>query len=232
MRASLVAASLWVLCLLCVGPASAAGWRAGRSGNGVEASFQPGAGGEPAVYRAVTTIDADVLEVLAVLNDDRHRAEWMARCVEARLVSRADRWSSVHYSRLSAPWPLAHRDVIVSAAITVEPDASAATIAMKSISLPELDRTPGVVRITSLVAQYALTRTGDSRSRLEYQLAVDLGGRLPATLTHGVREQMTFETLRNLRRFVPNHRDQYAELVDAWRSRLADGRGEAARLEP
>lgn len=229
MRAPLVAA---ILCVLCAGSANADGWSEGRNADGVAASFRPGAAGEPPVYRAVTTIDADVLEVLAVLNDDRRRTEWMARCVGAHLVSRANRWSSVHYSRLSAPWPLADRDVVVAAAITVEPDASAARISMNSIEVPELDRTPGVVRITSLAAHYALTRTGDSESRLEYHLAVDLGGRLPASLTHRVREQITFETLRNLRHFVPIHREKYAGLVDAWRSQLADARAGAARLEP
>jgi hypothetical protein len=218
---------------------SADDWEPGGERDGIESSHRPGPAGSPPIHRAVTTIEASLLEILAVLNDDSRRTEWMARCVEARLISREGRWTSVHYSKMSAPWPLAQRDAFVEARVSVAPGHDTATVTMSSLTgFEPVDR---VVRIPHLEARFRLQALDSARTRIAYEVAVDLAGNLPGGLTHGVREEIPFDTVRNLRGFVPAQREHYTARVDDLRARL-DGEqptpsasspsGQPARLAP
>lgn len=200
-------------------PGAEPGWTVLRQEDGVVVSRRNGTAGELPVVRATTTLEAGLLETLAVLRDDERRPEWMARCVEARLLERQDRWRSINYSRMSA-WPFQDRDVVVATRASIGSGGDTALVQMQSIDSDLARPVDGVVRMPELIGHYRLEAEGEARTRLEYQLATDFGGRLPRRIARRSLEKSAFDTVRNLRDHVPGVRASYAELVAGWAAEL------------
>lgn len=215
-RRLLAAAGLALL----VAPASAAeGWERVREQDGVLSFRGTGEGGLPA-FRAETSIDANVLQVLAVLQDDTRRPEWMARCVDAFLIEQLGRWEFVSYNRLASVWPLSDRDVVVESTVTLDADGQRAVVAMRSIDSDVAFE--GVRRIRSLAGQYRLAAEGQRRTGVQYELVLDVGSRLPTSILSPILEAIPFDTLRNLRSHVLRTRGDYAALVAEWSAELTN----------
>ena len=194
-------------------------WIVVRETDSILVSRRGDAPGELPVVRAAGLVDAGLLEVLAVLRDDDRRSEWLARCVEARLLERADRWHSINYSRMSA-WPFRDRDVIVETHVSIGAGGDSAMVRMQSIESPLAQPVDGVVRMPEMIAHYRLRAEGEARTRIEYQLAIDLGGRVPRRIARLAHENLPLETIQNLRDHIPTARASYAELVAGWAAEL------------
>ena len=172
--------------------------------------------------RATASIDASVLEILAVLQDSPRRIEWMARCVESVEIQRIDLFNGLYYSRMAA-WPFDDRDVVVAIETSVGNDASSATVRMVSVESELMGPVEGVVRMPAFAGHYRLTQldtAGSPSTLVEYELAIEFGGGLSGRIAQLAREDIPFETLLNLRTHVPDTRDEYAKLVARWRKDL------------
>ena len=194
-------------------------WIMIRDKDGVTVSRRQGAPGELPTVRATTSLEAGLLEVLAVLRDDDRRVEWLARCVDARLLERKSRWHSINYSRMSA-WPFRDRDVVVETQASIGPGGDTAMVRMQSIKSALARPVEGVVRMPALIGHYRLEAEGPTRTRVEYQLAIDLGGRVSGRIARLAHENLPLETIRNLRDHVPAVRASYSELIAGWAAEL------------
>jgi hypothetical protein len=168
--------------------------------------------------RASTRINATPLEILAVLEDDPRRLEWMARCAETRLIERRDRWNSINYTRMSV-WPFQDRDVVVETRVELAPDGQGARVRMHDIETPLQGEIRGVVRMPSLVGEFVLD-ANETGTDIAYVLIMDFGGKVPERIERFARQFIPLETLERLREHVPAERDAYAERVAAWKREL------------
>jgi hypothetical protein len=194
-------------------------WVLVRETDGLTVSRRDGGPGELPAIRATASVDASILEILAVLRDDDRRSEWLARCVDARLLERSDRWHSINYSRMSA-WPFQDRDVVVETHSSIGTRGETAMVRMQSIESPLAEPVDGVVRMPRMVGHYRLQAEGNGRTLVEYQMAIDLGGRVSRRIARLANEDLPLETLRNLRAHLPAVRESYAELVAGWAAEM------------
>lgn len=173
--------------------------------------------------RGEITIDATPWEVMAVISDVEAHTDWMHGCGESRILRAESDTVRFVYNRTDAPWPLADRDVVLRTEFSV---AKHGELRLVSRTTDELDvpSENGAVRMPSLEVTYRLREREGRRTRVLYELDIDLGGALPSWLVRGVSREILLHTLTNLRERVDGTRGEY----EAWLARWDPTRGSVA----
>ena len=194
-------------------------WELVREEAGVAVSRRANGDGALPSFRGVTEIDAPLPHVLAVLSDTTRHTEWRSRCMESRVLDRPGETSVLLYSRNRGAWPIADRDVVVLAEQVVEAGGERVRIAMTSVDSRLAPPPRGAVRMPLLEGVYQLEALGPRRTRVDYQMRVDVGGRIPRFVANYATQDMPIATLSGLRRQVGSTGADYRDFVAGWRSR-------------
>ena len=150
------------------------------------------------LLRAETTIEAELQQVSAVIQDVERHSEWVAQCVESRLLRREGN-VALHYTRIALSWLAADRDAVLRSELHVlAPDAELRA-SFSDITEPRVPPAPGVVRMPRLAGHYHLWALAGGGTRVEYLFDADPGGWLPTWLARSVARQLPLHTLQNLR---------------------------------
>jgi hypothetical protein len=188
-------------------------WTIVREEDGIVASQWHEPGRQFPRFRAVGTIPAEPLEVLAVIRDVERHTEWQDRCTDSRILKEGPKGRRVVYNRKDATWPVADRDIVLASETSFEDDGRRIEVRFQSTESPLMPPQRGVVRMPSLVGHYRLESVGPEETRVEYQIDVDLGGRVPGFIARYAGEEMPFATVRGLRAQVAKTRGQYDDFV-------------------
>ncbi len=202
-------------------PADASGWTVLAEEDGIVVTSRASERSPLPVFRGVGVVEASVVEVLAVVLDADRHDEWVFSCSDSSLIEQTSEITGVIYNRTATPWPVPDRDVVLDS--EVEPIDGEREILVRFFATEHAQRPPedGVVRMTYLQGHYHLWDEGQGRTRVEYQVDSDPGGRLPTWLaTRGTRE-MPLESLRGLRTQLVRTRGSYDDRMDALRRGLA-----------
>jgi hypothetical protein len=212
-----VLTSLVLAGLIIAAPSLALGdWEQLTTEEGIEVSQREIPDRALPVFRAVGVIDASVYEVFAVIADVDNQTHWMESCVEARRLKRESQSVSYAYNRTDAPWPVSDRDVVVRAEMIIVEPGKEVHQRFKSVASDLMGPVRGVVRMPRLEGHYKLRVLGPDRTRVEYQVDADPGGRLPKWLVKRTSRDLPLHTLLNLRRRVAETKGSYEEFLDRW----------------
>ena len=151
--------------------------------------------------RASTVIAAGIDLVSSVLRDVERHPEWRSRCKEARVLQREGDDKLIVYSRTAGRWPVADRDTVFESEV-VRREAERVEIRFRNVESPLMPPVPGIVRMPSVDGYYRLAALDARRTRVEYELEMDMGGRIPSFVTHYVSDEMPIYTLVGLKRQV------------------------------
>lgn len=201
-------------------PAVEPGWTRVTDEDGILVTSRPSERSPLPIFRGVGRVDASLLEVLAVITDaDRHR-EWVYSCSDSALVEQTSDTTGIVYNRTDTPWPAADRDVVLDSRIELLDGEREVIVRFFAIDHPARPPQEGVIRMTYLQGHYHLWAEGDARTRVEYQVDSDPGGRLPTGLaTRGTRD-MPLHTLVGLRAQLERTRGLYGERIEGFRRTL------------
>lgn len=189
-------------------------WVADRDGVTVDRSVDK-QGGIP-TFRAMTTITARPVEILAVLQDFSRHCEWAPNCEQVTLVEQTSPRSRFTYVRNRPPRPVSPRDTVVFTEFWVYAggDHVRSTFEARSHSKrPEVD---GWVRITSLHGHYELHAIDADHTSVEYLVTSDPGGNVPAWLVEDQGAKLPLASLRGLRDQVARTRGRYGAFLGKW----------------
>jgi len=198
-----------------VAPADESGWTVLAEEDGIVVTSRASEKSPLPVFRGIGVVEASVVEVLAVVLDAGRHHEWVFSCSDSSLIEQTTETTGIIYNRTATPWPVPDRDVVLDS--EVEPIDGEREILVRFFATEHAQRPPedGVVRMTYLRGHYHLWDEGQGRTRVEYQVDSDPGGRLPTWLaTRGTRE-MPLESLRGLRAQLVRTRGQYDERLEA-----------------
>ena len=168
--------------------------------------------------RGVTVVEAPFFEVLAVIQDIPRHVDWRPRCVESRNIPQPGESLPLVYSRSAGTWLVADRDSVVNSMLSSNEWGRDARIAFESVVSPLAPPVTGVVRSPTVAGHYALKYLGPERTRVTYQLGVDVGGYVPDFVMSFVSQDMPIETLVKLRAQVAKTQGEYQEQVAYWRT--------------
>ncbi len=199
--------------LLAVFPVAGAraeeGWVQDADEKGVVVTTRTDPGRSLPMFRGVTTLDAGVFEILAVLDDITRFTEWMADCTAARVVKKISELERIEYNRIAAPWPVSDRDTTIRSWLTATPSKGDVWARFQAISVPEQPAVSGVVRMPRLEGFYHLEGIDLGHTKVTYQVDADPGGLLPKWLVKLTTRKLPIETLVGLRNQVIKTRGQY-----------------------
>jgi len=182
-------------------------WELLRTKDGIAVKRRKNEGQPLHEFQGRGIVEAPIARVLAVMDDDAHRPEWSERCMESRTVERIGDWVTIMYDRTGAPWPVAHRDVVIRATLSVDTQGGAVHIDFQSTSDPRVPPVKGVVRMPKLEGHWYLWPAHNGEwTEVEYQVHADPGGTLPDWITNLVSKMLPYKTLMGLRKQVTNPR--------------------------
>ena len=210
----------WVFVAVAVGAvptaALAGGWKVVHQEAGVTVSQKEIEGRDLPIFRGATVINADIYELLGVLQDVANHPLWMHRCKEAQVLERYGEFHVLHYNRTDAPWPVSDRDTVLESKIDVSPEKATVTVRFKATKSPLRGEVADVVRMLRLRGYYKLTALSGTRTRVEYQVDADPGGSLPVWVVKMASQDMPVNTLTNLRARVRETNGMYREFRKRW----------------
>jgi hypothetical protein len=216
-RLPLLAATLFSLSAVPAGAASPNdGWVQDANEKGVVVTTRTEAGRSLPVFRGVSTLDARLFEILAVLDDVAHHTEWMADCKTARIVKQINELERIEYNRISAPWPILDRDTTIRTWVEATPANGEVWARFSSISVPEAPPVSGIVRMPRLAGFYHLEWIDDTHTKVTYQVDADPGGLLPDWLVKLTSRKLPIETLVGLREQVHKTRGKYEAFLQKY----------------
>jgi len=122
-------------------------------------------------------------QLVKVIMDIEHSGEWVYHSKNAYVVKQVSPSELYYYSEVSVPWPAQNRDYISHIMVSQNPKTKVITIDAPCIA-DMIPVKPGIVRISNSVGKWTIAPTGNNMLKVEYQLAVDPAGSIPAWLVN------------------------------------------------
>jgi len=145
-----------------------------------------------------TFLNATASELVNVLLDIDREKEWVYNtksCVVVKKVSPSDLY---YYSEVILPWPAQNRDFVAHIMVSQNPSTKVVTIDAPCVPGFVAEK-PGIVRIVQSTGKWIITPMPKRQVKIEYSLAVDPAGSIPAWLVNLVASQGPLETFRMLK---------------------------------
>ena len=151
--------------------------------------------------KAVCVIETTLTRLTAVLLDVKNTKDWVYATKICTLLKQTSPSELYYYSEVGLPWPASNRDFIIRIAVVQDAKTKALTL----IAENKPDYVPakkGVVRIRESEAHWLITPLPNGFVRVEYTMAVDPGGLLPAWLVNMFVSKGPYQTFVKLREQV------------------------------
>lgn len=145
-----------------------------------------------------TVLNASATQLVAVIMDVEKGKEWVYSTKSCVLVKQVSPSELYYYSEVVLPWPAQNRDFIAHIIVTQNPSTKVITVDAPCVTgyVPEK---ANIVRIQQSLGKWIITPLSKNQVKIEYTLAVDPAGSIPAWLVNLVASQGPLETFKNLR---------------------------------
>ncbi len=188
-------------------------WHHEFTEDGIAVSMMTEEGRSLPAFRGTATVDAGLFEVLAMLDDAKRATEWMANCMENRVLKQINEFDRLIYNRTDAPWPVSDRDVVISAVVTADPDKREVMIKFTSVTNQGPGPVDGVVRMPRLRGYYKLQALDEKHTKVTYQIDADSGGSLPDWLITRATRRLPVDTIAGMRTQLKKTAGNYEAFV-------------------
>ena len=151
-----------------------------------------------AMVKTQAVIDADIMRIENILNDEERRVAWVPYLTESKRLHTFSPTDSLQYNRFDAPWPAADRDIVFRVT-RVPKDNSNVTYLMKSEDSPLMPKEKRIVRALLMESSYTLTAVNERQTRVELVFHADPQGWVPLWIVNIIQRAFPFLVLKNLR---------------------------------
>ena len=184
------------------------GWVLATQEQGVEVFVKEVAGSKIKALKLNCEMDANISQVVALLLDIPATVTWMPdtkSCFITRQISADELY---YYTEVNLPWPLNNRDFVTHLRVLQDPGTKVVTI--DALAAPEqVAPRKGIVRIMQSKGCWIIRPLYKNRVQLQYDLMVDPGGLIPASLINYFATDAAVEVIKNMQEIVssPKYRD-------------------------
>ncbi len=180
--------------------AAADGWKRVLREDGISVSAREVPGKPYLEFRGVGLVQANLFQILAILDDTPRHCDWQANCTVSRVVKKVNEVERYIYHRVHSPWPVSDRDVVVRGSVEVDMARKTVWSRFRSATLPDVPPVKGAVRMPRLEGFYKLEWRDEGSTVVTYQVVADTGGMLPTWLANRASRKLPLGTLQGMRR--------------------------------
>ncbi len=176
-------------------------WKLHSERDGIQVYTKNVANSPFKALKAVCVIETTLTKLTAVLLDVKNTKDWVYATKVCSLLKQTSPSELYYYSEVGLPWPASNRDFIIRIAVVQDAKTKALTL----IAENKPDYVPskkGIVRIRESEAHWLITPLANGMVRVEYTMAVDPGGLLPAWLVNMFISKGPHQTFLKLREQV------------------------------
>jgi hypothetical protein len=193
-----IAATLLVLLLsrgLCAAQDT---WKLKTESGGIKIFMRSVPNSAVKALKVECSISASPSQLVAVILDLDACDEWVYKSKSNILIKRVSPSELFYYSEVDVPWPAQNRDFI--AHLIVHQNSKNKVVTVDAPCDPDmLPKKKDIVRIPRSSGRWTITPTGKNALFIEYELAVDPGGSIPAWLINMFATKGPLETFRKLK---------------------------------
>ncbi len=207
--------SLCLALLLLLGGASQSfaesnDWALEQEQDGVTVYTREVEGSEYKAFKGETVVDVELNRAMALMDDTAACVDWMHSCNSPVLIRKLTPLKRYTYMVNDFPWPAKDRALLLSATISQEMSSRVVTVALDSVDLESLEpsdksRVPldnGAVLMERAEGFFRFTPLGGNRTHVEYQMHIEPGGALPASIVNAKLIETPFNTLKAMQSVV------------------------------
>lgn len=156
-------------------------------------------------------ISANPSQFVAVIMDIKNSVSWAYHTKSATILKQVSPSELYYYSEVQVPWPVHNRDFICHIMVKQNPQTKVITIDAPCLGdyIPEKD---AIVRVKQSVGKWIITPAGKDLLNIEYTLALDPGGDVPAWLINLFAAEGPMQTFKKLKIQLQNLAYQHVEL--------------------
>ena len=180
--------------------ANAEGWKRVLREDGIAVSARDVPGKPYLEFRGVGLVQANLFQLLAILDDTPRHCDWQANCSVSRVVKKVNEFERYIYHRVDSPWPVSDRDVVVRGSVEVDMQRKIVWSRFRSATLAEVPPVKDAVRMPRLEGFYKLEWRDEGTTVVTYQVVADTGGMLPTWLANRASRKLPLGTLKGMRR--------------------------------
>lgn len=203
--------------------ASDAGWEHETTDEGVAVYLKEEAGRNLPVFKGIGTVEGNLFELLAVLDDANRHTEWMANCIKSKILKPINEFDRIMYNRTEAPWPVSDRDVVLEAICSANMERKEFLSQFRNVGFAGMPKQEGAVRMPRLRGFWRFVAIDERRTKATYQIDADPGGMLPDWVVERASVKLPIQSIVGLRRQVKKTRGKY----DAWIAKFDPTKGGA-----
>lgn len=189
---------------------AAAEWNLEKDKDGIQVFTSAVAGSDYKAFRGETIINAELNQLMALLDDTEGFVHWMFNCKSPKLLYKASLLDRYQYLINDFPWPAADRELILRNEISQDPATRITRVKLSGVDVNALPAAAkaamptktDAVRVEEVVGFFELTPLSDSQTKVIFQLHLNPVGSLPSGLVNAMIVDNPFETLKAMRKRV------------------------------
>lgn len=208
---------LTTICLLLAGMITARAqdsWKLKTESNGIKIYMRSVPNSAVKALKVECNINASATQLVAVILDLDACDEWVYHSKSNILIKRVSPAELFYYSEVEVPWPAENRDFI--AHLIVSQNSKTKVVTVDAPCDPDmLPKKKDIVRIPRSSGRWVITPVGKNLLHIEYELAVDPGGSIPAWLINMFATKGPLETFRKLKQQVlkPAYKNAHFDFI-------------------
>lgn len=171
-------------------------WKLEKDKNGVKVYTRHVEGYAIKEFKATSIIEAQMEDIVAVVIDAEHYAEWMSNTTSAKTIKTKENGDFLVYYKLALPWPMQDRDAISQNQILSGADSTV----IHTVLLPDyLPEDPKLIRMKVVNGGWVIKRLADNRCHLTYQFVTNPSTKVPGWIANLFIVVSPYETVSNLK---------------------------------
>jgi hypothetical protein len=151
-------------------------WEKKRDRNGIVIYTRVSEDNPLKEYRAQAKINYPILDVYEFSIDLERRPEWVIRCMGMEILDTIEDGLIRYHTRYDVPWPLADRDLVVSADLSFDGEKARLLTVSTELDYPLEE---GMIRMKSYREDVRLEKLDPQRTLFRAEGFADPGGTLP-----------------------------------------------------
>lgn len=179
---------------LLLGPVFPQKWELAKSESNIKVYVREVKNSPYKEFRGITTVNAPLPVLVAVLSDPAAFPQWFHECPQASRLKTISPTEGINYMVYNLPWPFDDRDLVIHYLASQDADNKAVTYKLWANG-NFIPHKSGLVRVMTLNGYWRFTPLDKGRCQAEYKMHLDPEGSIPGWLANSTVVDAPYNTL-------------------------------------